>query len=173
MTLYLGNNQGIDTTNRDAVAAYLDKLEVDILNPVGSMGICWMGMSVKFVYTAKKNGGKCKRGKVWGCIKYFDESRNVDGCSWIHPEISKEKAIEEIMKPPELKRALSYLLNMYTCWLCRGTAIGKAAQVKWGRLSYPKSFMRYGMGELYVHAEGHKDICPECLKKILKKELDL
>jgi hypothetical protein len=166
--IWLGN-RGIDITDQDAVLAFVSQLETGVVKKGGDREISWRGVMVSFVPTSKKKGGNCKRGDTWGCIKYFDESRYLNGNGWSHPEISKEKAIAEIMKPDSLKRATTDLMNMAICLLCGHIALGKAMQVQWGELNYPKTFMRMGMGSIYVNSREHKDICPDCIKELLTK----
>jgi hypothetical protein len=132
-----------------------------------STGISWNGVSVEFVRIPRKNGGNCKRGTAWGCVKYFNDSVVINNTLWLHPELTRDEAIAEIMKPRELKKAMSDLREMKECYQCGKVGIGEDERKGWSKLRYPTLLSTgvYGLYDKYI------DLCDFCTKMILARGL--
>jgi hypothetical protein len=153
--------KGVDVTNVESVDTYLRRIESSVCIRGESTSVLWRGVEVAFINKSLKKGGNVKRGSSYGYIKYSNESICL-GDGWMHPEITRDEAIKEIMKPPELKQAMSDLRNMKECWVCGNVGIGVEGQKNWGRLRYKTDRNLY---------DKYCDLCDVCVDKIVEKRI--
>ncbi len=74
----------------------------------------WMGVEFTWKPGRKRDGNQLKRGKAYGSILI---TRYADGLP-----LTRDKAIQEILKPPDQKKLESRLRNTVHCTICGKTA---------------------------------------------------
>lgn len=102
--------------NREQIEKEFNKYEADLQRPFGATGWTWMGVDIQWIPRPKKLGGNIKRGNTYGVIKY-----NI---SISDGEITREDAIQELLKPWGLRRILHDVNHMLECAICGHVVIG-------------------------------------------------
>src|SRR3990167_6943171 len=84
------------------------------------------GITIRWVAKPLKNGGSLKRKGVYGYISYC--YRGI--------ELTRDEAIKEYCKPPELRQALIEAEAAIECSVCGNVVVGKEAIDPYRSVSY-------------------------------------
>ena len=114
---------------------------------------CWLGIEISWKRKAKRDGGNIRRGKEWGIITYLDFTQQKP--------LTRDEAIAEAEKPPELRQAIRDLADVRECSICRRVAFGE-------KYKYPtdKKWQIIHWGNIRL------DLCPKCLEAISKGRIN-
>jgi len=116
------------------------------------------GITIRWVAKPLKNGGSLKRKGVYGYISYC--YRGI--------ELTRDEAIKEYCKPPELRQALIEAEAAIECSVCGLVVAGREAIDPY-RNERPWGLMFYRMNPDRVHAELITlSVCPDCMDAIYK-----
>ncbi len=126
------------TTPRLESETRLRSLESSALTPYVS-SCSSGGISVSWEYCPKGRGGNIKRGKRWGRLIYNGMGK----------QLTREDALNEMMLPPEIRKAKLAMLDSKLCAICGNKGAGNG----WGWLKYLEHSM---------------DICPKCVQRIYR-----
>ena len=161
---------------REYVENQISKSAKEVCTVGGASSVLWLGIVVMFEINLKSKGGDSKRGNTWGNIKYYDWITRSENNNWRGNELTREQAINEILKPMELRKAVVNAFKFRTCSLCGLIEVGNddfSYRSEWERVS--KIFYKKGnIGKYPFQEEVSRiklDFCPECLIAIAKKTI--
>ena len=131
--------------------------------------VAWRGITFIWEPQAQKNGGNIKRGHAYGNIHYF----------YGEDELTRDRAIREVAKPPALRQALIEANTMIECSMCGLVVVGAEAMNPYlsfagvttnGEILHKKS---WGIVFWKMDDNGkpiYFSFCPNCLQRVANGE---
>lgn len=168
--------------DRTTVITKFSTIEAGLLVPYpkGFTSMTWMGIEFSWKRGTKREGCTLKRGKSYGKYKYVDtvnSNYKPDDLNSHGRELTREEAIEECLKPFQLRVANNDMSIITECACCGKIRVGRENERdKWGHLFWNKyvgeSVFKDDRSSstfaLPKHEFVYLPICPECIGHIIK-----